>query len=191
MKTRECRGCEGTGDRFLDTNIPAGMECGAEVTSGRYLGSVCGAPARWRNTTKNAGDSGFYKQGDLDAHLCDAHLIEAETRACPEGQHARTFTDNPDVPDTVACLVCGGTGQVVDDSTSTRDALADAETLRRNVEAGDPWVGSHVRRASHFAWCFKREKYWLDDRPSSTSVLIARVSARAAFRAVPGLRGDA
>lgn len=71
------------------------------------------------------------------------------------------------------CEVCLGASRI-SDRMPVSDALADAETLRRelgpSVQIGNRYLGL------------------LDDPRQSGKV--ARVVARAAFRAVPGLRGD-
>lgn len=70
------------------------------------------------------------------------------------------------------CPVCLGSGRV-EAKPSVRDALADAETLRANNYL-DGVSSDCLRTPMSALW----------------SYIDARGSARAAFRAVPGLRGE-
>lgn len=73
------------------------------------------------------------------------------------------------------CPVCLGAGRI-SDKMSVRDAVADAETL-----------GTEIAEASYLV----RTLGLLHKRTGElAAVLYARGAARAAFRAVPGLRGD-
>ena len=93
------------------------------------------------------------------------------------------------------CPVCAGSGRV-DAKASRADAVADAETLTALANYMDlhDWRGNDGRFGSRTAY-FAREA-----RLSGESVITnldgdywppqyAREAARAAFRAVPGLRG--
>lgn len=101
-----------------------------------------------------------------------------------------------------ACPVCNGTGKV-DAKASRQDALADAESLLR-------WAESQPSTIDDFDWRLKDESTaavtailrvperhvsWPDDiwRGTNSAEILGEtyeLAARAAFRAVPGLRGE-
>lgn len=84
-----------------------------------------------------------------------------------------------------ACDVCLGAG-TISDVMPARDAVADAETLRASIPAAvfPPKTGNDFRTANLLTFVPE----W--DRDYSQIVsFVAREDARAAFRAVPGLRG--
>jgi hypothetical protein len=122
--TRPCKGCGGSGNNgrriFRREGIPSGMECGATCSgpSGHptYGGLICGAPAVWRDTTRNAGDGGFYDHGDLLAFVCDEHAHDGLGEFRPENAPQ-------------SCPACLGSGSVTD-GPFRRDAEVDAESLR-------------------------------------------------------------
>jgi hypothetical protein len=171
-----CDACGGSGDRFLDRNqieIPEGQECGAKEG-----GLICGAPAEWRDVTKDPGDGGFYRHGDPDAYLCERHMMEVETPAGPEEGEL--------------CPVCQGSGRI-SDVMPAADAMADAETVRLAAKRR-PGLRSDVRHASYYG---ARVLDYTCDRddigdvdPADVAAGYAQTAARAAFRAIPGLRGN-
>ena len=81
------------------------------------------------------------------------------------------------------CHVCLGSGRIVDDSTSQRDANADAETLLLVSAAGDNQGLSDTRGHENL-----RVYDDVKAARSHASEWNIQKSVRAAFRAVPGLR---
>lgn len=178
-RSRECKGCGGSGDVISTQGIPAGMECGAqipqpwglvvpgtvEVRINRNPPIYCGEPAKYRNRTKNTGDGGFYEHGDPSAFLCAEHAENGRRNPCP------------------ACL---GSGRVTD-GPFRRDAEVDAETLR--VLAFDmpgTRFAVNVHAASYYGRGVKAG-WWPDE---FFGMCAGELAARAAFRAVPALRGE-
>lgn len=82
------------------------------------------------------------------------------------------------------CPACLGTGRVVD-HIPVADAVADAETLHTYAWDGGAEVGDLTPAYLDAAAVDLREDELLDDFAAP----IAESAARAAFRAVPGLRG--
>lgn len=85
-----------------------------------------------------------------------------------------------------ACLACIGTGRVTERIPAS-DAIADAETLRRNsrLPGSGPRFHWDVFDAENMAaWSFVTERV----NGIVTGHPAALAAARAAFRAVPGLR---
>lgn len=78
---------------------------------------------------------------------------------------------------TNACPVCLGEGRI-SDQMPARDALADAETLRLNQRTGR--AGYETWAAGSWGLHFQQNG-WLG---------AVELAAHAAFRAVPGLRGE-
>jgi hypothetical protein len=82
------------------------------------------------------------------------------------------------------CPACLGSGRVTD-GPFRRDAEVDAETLRANVATftgtSDAWWAAKAGR-------FAERAAWKGHRAAAFD--FARDAARAAFRAVPGLRGE-
>jgi hypothetical protein len=79
------------------------------------------------------------------------------------------------------CGACGGDGEVPVEQPARADALADAETLLRYLR----------QNTSDFAWRCRSglaltPRFW----ERNLGVIPAIFAAHAAFRAVPGLRGD-
>jgi hypothetical protein len=100
---------------------------------------------------------------------------------CSEGIHYTTnfgCTDSAHWPET-ACPVCLGSGRV-EDRIPASDAVADAETLRL---VADGKVATLLRGAEN-----GRRSVAIEYAYHGQGV--AKGAARAAFRAVPGLRGD-
>ena len=110
-----------------------------------------------------------------------------EQRECG-GCGGNRFVDGPcgvcsNMHGTRSCPVCAGRG-TVDARASREDAAADGATLLKvSHEIGDRFkIAREVVWASHYGYCinegiWNERAYW------------ALMAARAAFRAVPGLRG--
>lgn len=71
------------------------------------------------------------------------------------------------------------------------DAIADAETLRLASDPNARITAEEAYRLGGWAiyWLFSPASYELRD-PDEAAIQTAVVAASAAFRAVPGLRGD-
>ena len=92
------------------------------------------------------------------------------------------------------CSVCAGAGRLPDRMPAA-DALADAETLRRISDdiGGPDWSLDHSLPQSVWAklsWKFDNAMYMASEGHDSLAKGWTYDLARAAFRAVPGLRGD-
>ena len=85
------------------------------------------------------------------------------------------------------CPVCAGKRRI-SDRMPAADALADAETLRR-VWTRRVRARTLVGRAAERGLDVVRMRPWLGDEAVSLAGRFATEAARAAFRAVPGLRG--
>jgi hypothetical protein len=93
-----------------------------------------------------------------------------------EGRRGRLILNAHSV-ECIACPVCAGSGQV-EAKPGVRDAVADAETLTENVDLRRIALAFRdvlIAREQGLPWFGARG---------------ARQAARAAFRAVPGLRGE-
>ena len=87
----------------------------------------------------------------------------------------------------VFCPVCLGSGRI-SDRMPAADAMADAETLL-NLSYTEPkdWAAEAWNTGGFIRWYLDRENGICE--PEYLAV-VAESAARAAFRAVPGLRGE-
>jgi len=100
--------------------------------------------------------------------------------------YCQTTTQHMDACEGRRCLVCRGSGQVTD-RIPVADALADAETLRR-IAATAP--SRKVQWFFDCAWFGTLAGGWAQKGVRAQSAIEGRLAASAAFRAVPGLRGE-
>jgi hypothetical protein len=91
-------------------------------------------------------------------------------------------------PGTALCPVCLGSGRI-SDRMPVADALADAETLRALMIDAEHASGrlSDVKLAQEAG---NDAEAWSAYERDALAYVYASNAARAAFRAVPGLRGD-
>jgi hypothetical protein len=96
----------------------------------------------------------------------------------------------------VPCLVCQGAGRI-SDAMPVKDALADAETLRLNVTSelppGQRWsraLGTVSKALAEAEWFAVVAGGMARKGIRAESAAQAAAAARAAFSAVPGLRGE-
>lgn len=114
----------------------------------------------------------------MNAHDCSA---------CHGSGTAREPNIAPTYDERWRCPVCLGSGRISDVRTA-RDAMVDAETLRRYVygHAINSFLRADIHDAAEEGI---RSLLAVDDDPRWQYVY-ARIAARAAFRAVPALRED-
>lgn len=166
-RTRTCLGCEGTGDQKPNVRPIPDLDCGAY---------------HWRCGTCLAANTDL----DGECQFCQCQGLYCTRWSCSDQRHF------------VACSACQGSGVIVDRIPAS-DALADAETLRLHpIGEGrlrkDPATGHKYRAMNRYLvirdadYLATRLRAAGPDCIENLAYVTERVT-RAAFRAVPGLRG--
>ena len=164
------------------------------VDSGNAIGDtpiVLGHPARGSTAIRNPAlaEGGVFSH---DCAACGGKCLDQRHETPCEGHATCTACAEECAP----CSVCGGSGRI-SDVMPVKDAIADAETLRygssemRLDPAYDyaPVVIATFEAVIGARQCGQRARTLVDGGFWAGVWGYARDAARAAFRAVPGLRG--